>query len=145
MSRSLLACLVFSGKIGPPKPEGIMIRVALYARYSSDQQREASIEDQLRLCRIHAEKQGWLVADSYHDWAVSGASLIRPGIQAVLADALLADALRPLPGGAGGGPRSHQPRPGGCRRRVQAHGVRWRKDHHVVRGRDHALRTRGDS
>ena len=42
-----------------------MIRVALYARYSSDQQREASIEDQLRLCRIHAEKQGWLVADSY--------------------------------------------------------------------------------
>jgi len=55
-----------------------MIRVALYARYSSDQQREASIEDQLRLCRIHAEKQGWLVADSYHDWAVSGASLIRP-------------------------------------------------------------------
>jgi site-specific DNA recombinase len=34
-----------------------MTRVALYARYSSDQ-REASIEDQLRLCRLHAEKQG---------------------------------------------------------------------------------------
>jgi DNA invertase Pin-like site-specific DNA recombinase len=66
-----------------------MLRVALYARYSSDQRREASIEDQLRLCRIHAEKQGWLVAESYHDWAVSGASLIRPGIQALLADALL--------------------------------------------------------
>jgi DNA invertase Pin-like site-specific DNA recombinase len=65
-----------------------MTRVALYARYSSDQQREASIEDQLRLCRIHAEKQGWVVAESYHDRAVSGASLIRPGIQALLADAL---------------------------------------------------------
>ena len=65
-----------------------MTRIALYARYSSDQQREASIEDQLRLCRLHAEKQGWSVADSYHDRAVSGASLIRPGIQALLTDAL---------------------------------------------------------
>jgi DNA invertase Pin-like site-specific DNA recombinase len=65
-----------------------MTRVALYARYSSDQQREASIEDQLRLCRLHAEKQGWAISDSYHDRAVSGASLIRPGIQALLADAL---------------------------------------------------------
>ena len=65
-----------------------MLRVALYARYSSDQQREASIEDQLRLCRIYAEKQGWVVAESYYDRAVSGASLIRTGIQALLADAL---------------------------------------------------------
>lgn len=63
-----------------------MIRAALYARCSPDQQREASIEDQLRLCRIHADKQGWVVAESYHDRAVSGASLIRPGIQALLAD-----------------------------------------------------------
>ena len=65
-----------------------MFRVALYARYSSDQQREASIEDQLRLCRLYAEEQGWIVAESYHDRAVSGASLIRPGIQALLTDAL---------------------------------------------------------
>jgi len=50
-----------------------MTRVALYARCSSDQQREASIEDQLRLCRLHAEKQSWIVADSYNDRAVSGA------------------------------------------------------------------------
>jgi DNA invertase Pin-like site-specific DNA recombinase len=65
-----------------------MFRVALYARYSSDQQREASIEDQLRLSRLYAEKQGWVAAESYHDRAVSGASLIRPGIQALLTDAL---------------------------------------------------------
>jgi site-specific DNA recombinase len=65
-----------------------MTRVALYARYSSDQQREASIEDQLRLCRISAEKQSWVVAGTYQDRAVSGASLIRSGIQALLADAL---------------------------------------------------------
>lgn len=65
-----------------------MMRVALYARYSSDQQRQASIEDQFRLCRLYAEKQGWAIADSYEDRAVSGASLIRPGIQTLLSDAL---------------------------------------------------------
>ena len=37
------------------------MKVALYARYSSDNQRDASIEDQLRVCRLHAEKQGWTV------------------------------------------------------------------------------------
>jgi site-specific DNA recombinase len=33
-----------------------MTRVALYARYSSDNQRDASIEDQLRICRKKAER-----------------------------------------------------------------------------------------
>ena len=64
-----------------------MTRVALYARYSSDNQRDASIEDQLRLCREHAEHQGWTVVDSYSDRAISGASLIRPGIQELMHDA----------------------------------------------------------
>ncbi|WP_264820928.1 recombinase family protein [Acetobacter malorum] len=63
------------------------MKVALYARYSSDNQREASIEDQLRLCRAYAETQGWTVIDSYSDRAISGASLIRPGIQKLIADA----------------------------------------------------------
>ena len=35
-----------------------MLSVALYARYSSDNQRDASIEDQLRLCRERAERHG---------------------------------------------------------------------------------------
>ena len=43
------------------------MKAALYARYSTDNQRDASIEDQLRLCRLHAEKQGWTVVDSYAD------------------------------------------------------------------------------
>ena len=63
-----------------------MIRVALYARYSSDNQRDASIEDQLRQCREYAARQGWTVAESYSDRAISGASLIRPGIQKLMAD-----------------------------------------------------------
>lgn len=35
-----------------------MTRVALYARYSSDNQRDASIEDQLRQCRERAAREG---------------------------------------------------------------------------------------
>jgi DNA invertase Pin-like site-specific DNA recombinase len=64
-----------------------MIRVALYARYSSDNQRDASIEDQLRQCRERAEREGWTVVETYSDRAISGASMIRSGIQALLADA----------------------------------------------------------
>src|SRR5579859_238888 len=63
-----------------------MPRVALYARYSSDNQRDASIDDQLRQCREYADRQGWTIVDSYSDRAVSGASLIRPGIQELLSD-----------------------------------------------------------
>ncbi len=35
-----------------------MTRIALYARYSSDNQRDASIEDQLRQCRERAAREG---------------------------------------------------------------------------------------
>ncbi len=63
------------------------MKVVLYARYSSENQRDASIEDQLRLCRVHAEKQGWTIVDSYTDRAISGASLLRPGIQELIQDA----------------------------------------------------------
>lgn len=64
-----------------------MTRVTLYARYSSDNQRDASIEDQLRQCRERAAREGWTVVDTYSDRAISGASLIRSGIQSLLADA----------------------------------------------------------
>ena len=65
-----------------------MTKVALYARYSSENQRDASIEDQLRLCRLHAERQGWTIVDSYSDRAISGASLLlRPGVQELIQDA----------------------------------------------------------
>jgi site-specific DNA recombinase len=63
------------------------VKVAIYARYSSDNQRDASIADQLRVCRLHAEKQGWQIVEEYSDHAVSGASLLRPGIQALITDA----------------------------------------------------------
>ena len=40
------------------------MKVAIYARYSSDNQRDASIADQLRVCRAFAERQGWTIARS---------------------------------------------------------------------------------
>ena len=65
-----------------------MSRVAIYARYSSDNQREASIEDQIRLCRERADREGWTVVETYADHATSGASLLRPGIQSLIKDAV---------------------------------------------------------
>ena len=65
-----------------------MTRTAIYARYSSDHQREASIEDQFRLCRERAKSEGWAVAGQYKDHATSGASMLRGGIQRLIEDAL---------------------------------------------------------
>ena len=56
------------------------MRVALYARYSTDLQRDASIEDQVRLCRERAAREGRDIAGVYTNHAVSGASLMRPGV-----------------------------------------------------------------
>jgi site-specific DNA recombinase len=64
------------------------MRVAIYARYSSDNQRDASIADQVRVCREFAERQRWSVAREYSDHAVSGATLLRSGFQALMRDAL---------------------------------------------------------
>jgi site-specific DNA recombinase len=65
-----------------------MSKVALYARYSTDNQSVVSIEDQFRVCREHASREGWLVVEAYQDAAISGASIIlRPGVQSLLRDA----------------------------------------------------------
>ena len=64
------------------------MKVAIYARYSSDNQRDASIADQLRVCREFASRQGWTVVDAFTDHAVSGAPLLRSGFQTLMRDAL---------------------------------------------------------
>ena len=64
-------------------------KVAIYARYSSDLQSDASIEDQIRLCEKRAEAEGWQVVQSYTDHGLSGASMMRPGIQMLMQDAAL--------------------------------------------------------
>ena len=62
------------------------MRSVIYARFSSDSQREASIEDQVRLCRGVAAARGWEVTEVYADHALSGASVLRPGYQRLLED-----------------------------------------------------------
>ncbi|WP_245231217.1 recombinase family protein [Parasedimentitalea huanghaiensis] len=62
-------------------------RVAIYARYSSDLQTDKSIEDQIHVCQQRAVAEGWTVVECYTDHAISGESLFRPGIQALMAAA----------------------------------------------------------
>lgn len=66
------------------------LRAVLYARYSSDRQRDTSIEDQLRGCRARAQLEGWLVVAEHVDEAVSASTpvALRRGGKALLADAL---------------------------------------------------------
>ena len=51
-----------------------MSAAAIYARYSCDLQREASIEDQLRLCRERDARDGWSVYRDYSAERHIGAS-----------------------------------------------------------------------
>lgn len=63
------------------------MRCAIYARYSSDLQRDRSIDDQVRNCRQFAEKKDWVVLDGhiYTDRAVSGATIAgRSGLAELL-------------------------------------------------------------
>ena len=54
-----------------------MSTAVIYARYSSDNQKETSIEDQLRLCNEYAERNGMQVVHEYCDKAKSGTSVKR--------------------------------------------------------------------
>jgi site-specific DNA recombinase len=68
-----------------------MTRVATYARYSSDQQRAASIADQQRLLREHCAREGWTIVAEFTDAAMSGATNQRPGYQAMMRTAFAGD------------------------------------------------------
>ena len=63
------------------------VRAGAYARYSSDHQSDASIDDQIRVCRAEIERHGWELVQVYTDPAISGASTFRPGYQKLLLDA----------------------------------------------------------
>ena len=63
------------------------MRAAIYARYSSALQSNASIEDQVRVCKQRIEKEGWTLTEIYSDHAISGASVLRPGYQKMREDA----------------------------------------------------------
>src|SRR6266404_2104218 len=63
------------------------MRAVVYARFSSDLQRDASIDDQLEVCRRLLDREGWQLTKVYADRAISGASRNHPEYQQLLADA----------------------------------------------------------
>ena len=63
------------------------MRAAIYARYSTDLQSDASIDDQHRLCLRLIEGNDWREVESYSDRGISGASHLRPAYQRLLEDA----------------------------------------------------------
>ena len=65
-----------------------MKRAVIYSRYSTDLQRDRSIEDQVAVCREFAARSGWRVVAEFSDRAQSGASMIgRDGILALVESA----------------------------------------------------------
>lgn len=65
-----------------------MANAVIYARYSSAGQREESIEDQVRVCRQAAERDGAAIARVYHDDATTGRTAEgRDGFLRMVADA----------------------------------------------------------
>ena len=62
-------------------------RVALYARYSSDNQRVESIAAQLRVGREYCERKGYEILHEYVDEALTGTNDNREGFQQMVSDA----------------------------------------------------------
>lgn len=60
---------------------------AIYARYSSDNQREESIVAQLRACREYCVRRGYTIIKEYADEAMTGTNDRRPQFQQMIADA----------------------------------------------------------
>ena len=62
------------------------MNAVIYARYSSDSQREESIEGQLRECGEYAQRNGITVVGSYIDRALSAKTADRPEFQRMIKD-----------------------------------------------------------
>jgi site-specific DNA recombinase len=59
---------------------------ALSSTPASENQRDASIDDQIRVCEAFIAARGWQLSNTYTDRASSGASSIRPGYQKLVED-----------------------------------------------------------
>ena len=69
-----------------PKRTDGKLHAVIYARYSSDGQREESIEGQLRECKEFAEQQNMTVVMIYVDRAISAKTDNRPEFQKMVSD-----------------------------------------------------------
>lgn len=68
------------------KQEAERIPAVIYARYSSERQRDESIEGQIRECSEYARRNGFTIIDTYTDKALTGRTDKRPGFQKMIAD-----------------------------------------------------------
>src|SRR5882724_7169851 len=76
-------------KLGPKrtdvsKESAVQVKAAIYARFSTEKQSEASIEDQFRVCERIAEREGFNVVARFSDAAISGGTSARIGYQSLL-------------------------------------------------------------
>ena len=62
------------------------MKAVIYARYSSDGQREESIDGQLRECKEYAERHNMNIIGTYIDRALSAKSDNRPDFQKMIRD-----------------------------------------------------------
>lgn len=60
----------------------------IYARYSSDMQSKASIEDQVHVCSKLIKERGWTQGKAYSDMAISGTTQHRPDYVQMVDDAV---------------------------------------------------------
>ena len=60
------------------------MKAVIYARFSSDRQREESIEGQLRECKEYAQRNGITILGSYIDRALSAKTDNRPEFQRMI-------------------------------------------------------------
>lgn len=67
--------------------KGIVPRAALYARFSSDNQREESIDAQLRAMHEYCKRYGMVVVQEYCDRAKSATTDDRPEFLQMIHDA----------------------------------------------------------
>jgi len=63
-----------------------MKTAVIYARYSSDNQNEQSIEGQLRVCQDYAQRNDILILNTYIDRAMTGTNDNRPDFQKMIKD-----------------------------------------------------------
>src|SRR5215467_13836039 len=64
------------------------MRVAFYGRFSSEREKDSSIDQQYRNCERFAEREGWTITQRYEDRGISGTKddTERPGYQQMLTD-----------------------------------------------------------
>lgn len=68
-----------------------MKTAVIYARYSSDNQTEQSIEGQLRVCQDFAQRNDILILNTYIDRAMTGTNDNRPDFQQMIKDSVNKD------------------------------------------------------